>query len=218
MFEEDMTNSADQANESADQSSQQTATDLTSVLQKRVDDSQSFIETLKKEKQELADKLSSLEADVQGSQNVDKLLDEVRSHKEHLQKVETMEIPDSKSITDNVLKTLTERENVGIVQEALKSKFGSEYNTVAIDKAKSLGMTVDQLNSLSKTSPQAVVNMLSGTTGTPGVTASSQAAESYDSDKVYSELMTLRKTNPREFNKAHNQQALRKAILARSQR
>lgn len=142
--------------------------------------SQQYIPQLKDENEQLKARLAALQADLSKRETVEETLARFSTSRQP-QDTPTSEAPkglDEAAVQAMLQRTLTEREsqalstqNVNAVSSALESKYGDKAKEIVASKAKELGMTLQQVQSLAASSPQAVLAWFSAsaptTTGAP---------------------------------------------------
>lgn len=128
--------------------------------------SQQYIPTLKHESESKDAKIAALEAELASRKTAEQLLSE------HAVKPTLPETPPVQGLSEQpvdienlVIQALTRQQqatqaqqNEDAVQSVLRETFGETAKTVVAQKAAELGMTVEQLGALSRTSPKAVLS------------------------------------------------------------
>lgn len=126
--------------------------------------SQEFIPQLQNENATLKRELEQLRMQVEKLKGVEEVVERLASNQTNAStNANTL---DEKSIADLVQRTLSQREveaiqkaNVTAVVTSLQGKFGQEAEKSFYAKAQELGMSVQQMNALAATSPQAVLQL-----------------------------------------------------------
>lgn len=152
-------------------------TDELSIIKKRLDDSQEFIETLKRETKELRDRNKQMEEDLTRARSLDEVLDAVRESERGSTSEPTAPRFDENELLskleERVFQNLSQRqreelenENWNKTNELLKGKFGDKYIDQVNQRAKELGMPVSEMDRIAKTSPQALYDLVAGPSST----------------------------------------------------
>lgn len=128
--------------------------------------SQQYISTLKSENAKLMQELENLRVEVGKVRELEETLRTLTSSTQ-VPKQETPQGLDEKSVADLVNRTLSQREieaiqksNLSQVVSAVQSKFGAEAENKFYGRARELGMSNEEINSLAARSPQAVLSLL----------------------------------------------------------
>lgn len=126
--------------------------------------SQEFIPQLKQENASLRSEIEQLRAQVDKLKGVEEVVERLTSQQNNT--ATPGKVLDENAIADLVQRTLSKREveavqkaNVTSVVQTLQSQFGQEAEKAFYGKAQELGMSVQQMNSLAATSPQAVLQL-----------------------------------------------------------
>lgn len=126
--------------------------------------SQEFIPQLKQENASLRSEIEQLRAQVEKLKGVEEVVERLTSQQNNT--ATPGKVLDENAIADLVQRTLSKREveaiqkaNVTSVVQTLQSQFGQEAEKAFYGKAQELGMSVQQMNSLAATSPQAVLQL-----------------------------------------------------------
>lgn len=126
--------------------------------------SQEFIPQLKQENASLRSEIEQLRVQVEKLKAVEGVVERLTSQQNS--GATPPQVLDENAIADLVQRTLSKREveaiqkaNVTSVVQNLQSQFGQEAEKVFYGKAQELGMSVQQMNSLAATSPQAVLQL-----------------------------------------------------------
>ena len=126
--------------------------------------SQEFIPQLKQENATLRSELEQLRAQVEKLNRVEEAVNKLTTQNNNA--ATPANVMDESAIATLVQRTLSQREveavqkaNVTSVVQNLQSQFGQEAEKVFYGKAQELGMSVQQMNSLAATSPNAVMQL-----------------------------------------------------------
>lgn len=126
--------------------------------------SQEFIPTLKQENATLRSELDQLRAQVEKLKGVEEVVEKLTSQQNNA--ATPANVLDENAIAELVQRTLSKREieaiqkaNVTSVATTIQGQFGQDAEKVFYGKAQELGMSVQQMNSLAATSPQAVLQL-----------------------------------------------------------
>lgn len=136
--------------------------------------SQAFIPQLKDENERLKQELEAYKAEISKRQSVEEVIERFTTSRQPQEPAHTSEAPkglDEAAVQEMLQRTLTEREktalasqNVTAVRNALVTKYGDKAQEVVAAKAAELGMTMDSINSLAASSPQAVLSWFQAST------------------------------------------------------
>lgn len=156
------------------------ANDQYAKLQKRLDDKDEFIETLKSERKADAEKMLKLEqqlqelqeqwqADRKTNENVREAMEKITSQRE-VSSTDRAEVNLDEVVekaTQRLKETMTaeqmaakQAENFSKVEEAVKGTFGSEFMPALTKRCEELGMSLVELDNLAKAAPQAAIELL----------------------------------------------------------
>lgn len=126
--------------------------------------SQEFIPQLKQENASLRSEIEQLRVQVEKLKAVEGVVERLTSQQNN--GATPPQVLDENAIASYVERTLSKREieavqkaNVTSVVQTLQSQFGQEAEKAFYGKAQELGMSVQQMNSLAATSPQAVLQL-----------------------------------------------------------
>lgn len=217
------TQSSQQNSTNPDQGQQQSAgiseSERMNVLQKRVDDSQSFINQLKTENAEMRSTLDAMHDKLSQQSNVDDLLSELRN--KNSQTTETPDPVDPNTVAQMVRSELRAEDNMTRVQRELLQAHGDDYNKIVVQEAQKMGMSLEQLNEMATTTPDAVIRLFGKKEQTQSYSAPS--GSTVDAQRVAQQVnnetnsleyfRNLRKTDPRLYSSPEIQKAYREAIL-----
>lgn len=136
--------------------------------------SQAFIPQLKDENERLKRELEAYKAEVSKRQSVEEVIERFTTSRQPQEPAQTSEAPkglDEAAVQEMLQRTLTEREksalasqNVSAVRNALVTKYGDKAQEVVAAKAQELGMSMESINSLAASSPQAVLSWFQAST------------------------------------------------------
>lgn len=129
--------------------------------------SQAFIPQLKDENERLKAQLAALQSDASKRETVEEVIARFTANRQTPEPTPTSEAPkglDEATVEEILQRTLTQREkqtvaaqNVSLVRNALVSKFGDKAQEAVSAKAKELGMSMELVDQLAASSPQAVL-------------------------------------------------------------
>jgi FtsZ-binding cell division protein ZapB len=115
---------------------------------------------------ELSEENKRLQEEVAKKSGIEEVLKHMEESNQNQQEQPSSNMFDETKVSELVSKTLAEREQLALVtsnQEKFKSqlteKFGDKAETVYLDKAKALGMSLSTLNGLISSSPQAALEL-----------------------------------------------------------
>ncbi len=130
--------------------------------------SQQYIPQLKDENERLKREMEQYKAELTKRQSVEEVIERFTTNRQTQEQTQTSDAPkglDEAAVQEMLQRTLTEREksamasqNVSAVRNALVTKYGDKAPEVVAAKAAELGMTMDSINSLAASSPQAVLS------------------------------------------------------------
>ncbi len=133
-----------------------------------LDASQKFIPQLKDENERLKEQLAALQADLSKREAVEDVISRFTSSRQPQDPEHTSEAPkglDEAAVQEMLQRTLSEREkqtvasqNINSVRNALVAKYGEKAQEQVTAKAKELGLSMQQLDQLAASSPQAVLS------------------------------------------------------------
>lgn len=125
--------------------------------------SQDFIQTLKREKQELEDRYRAAQAELEKRSSVEDIVQRLASQNGDAGKTNTSGLSEQQ-IAELVASQLTQHQQVSIETQNLKSvnetliqRFGEKAGETLKAKADELGLTVRELGELAKKTPKAVL-------------------------------------------------------------
>lgn len=125
--------------------------------------SQEFIQTLKREKQEVEDKLRAMQQELEKRSSVEDIVQRLASQNGDAGKTNTSGLSEQQ-IAELVASQLTQHQQASIEAQNLKSvndtliqRFGEKAGETLKAKADELGLTVQQLGDLAKKTPKAVL-------------------------------------------------------------
>jgi len=128
--------------------------------------SQDFIPQLKTEKEQLEIKLANLQKEVERLSTVEDTVTKLTSGQSQ-QATQTPTGLSAEEVANLVTQTLSQREtkatqdaNLKVVVSQLQESFGKDAEVNFYSKAKELGMSVEEMNTLAAKSPQAVFKIL----------------------------------------------------------
>lgn len=133
-----------------------------------LDASQKFIPQLKDENERLKAQLEALQAEASKREAVEDVIARFTANRQTQETTHTSEAPkglDEATVLQMVQSQLTQREqqsvasqNVSSVRNALVSKYGEKAQEQVSNKARELGLSMEQVNQLAASSPQAVLS------------------------------------------------------------
>ena len=141
--------------------------------------SQQYIPQLKDENEQLKARLAAYESDASKRETVEEVIARLTTNRQPQEPAPTSEAPkglDEAAVQKLLQQTLAQREqqtvasqNMNSVRNALVSKFGDKAQEVVSAKAAELGMSMQQIDHLAATAPQAVLTWFQASTHTtPG--------------------------------------------------
>lgn len=126
---------------------------------------QEYIPSLKHEKEDKDKEIETLRERVEQLSSLEQTVLELTREKE--KPGTTVQSLNEEDIANLVRQTLTKTQseatqiqNIQIITSTLREKFGDKAENVFYDKAKELGLTVDEMNALAAKTPKAVLTML----------------------------------------------------------
>jgi len=154
---------------------------------------QQFIDTLKSEKEQMADRLKALEEELQTKSSMEELLEQMRVQPNNPDQPGPTAPPVDESellakLEQQVFDKLTaqqqqaqQKQNWDSVVDALQAKHGEKYQDYVTTKAQELGLTQDQVIEMGATTPKALLGLMDVQSSTgPAPTRSSERAPNYD--------------------------------------
>ncbi len=130
--------------------------------------SQQYIPQLKDENERLKAEIEAARAELSKRETVEEIIARFTANRQPVEATQTSEAPkglDEAAVQEMLQRTLTEREkqtlatqNMSSVRNALVSKFGDKAQEAVSAKAKELGMSMQQIDHLAATAPQAVLS------------------------------------------------------------
>lgn len=193
-----------------------------SVLKKRMDDKDSFIEQLKKEAQEAREQAADFAAEKK-QKDMEEILDEVRRLKEAQASSKLGTMPDTKELAAQVKQELEQEQtkkqletNFKEVSQKLTSMFGGDkVDSKVREIAESNGLTYDDMIGIAQKSPKAIYRMMGIDQQAPQGSQFSQGSintqglpQTNTKDHAY--YSKLRQENPMEYWKPEVQKEFRK--------
>lgn len=134
--------------------------------------SQQFIETLKSEKQTQSEQLQTLQTELEKRKSVEEvansLLNTNPTQKTEATTDEPKGLDENKvaELVNNILSSKTQEqqqaENLNKVLSSLNEQYGDKARVVVAERAKELGMSLKQMEQLSKDNPAAAVVLMGG--------------------------------------------------------
>lgn len=213
------------------------------VLKKRLNDKDSFIETLKSETKEYRDRIQQLESQLQQAKTIDELLERVKEYEPS----DTSEPTAPRLDEDKLLSKLEERvfgklsqkqretvetQNWNESVSKLQEKFGDKYIDYVRNRATELAVPIEEMDRLAKTSPRAFMELVTGqqqrattqpTTPSQRTSSAMQSQEKHN-EEYFDRINRLRFAKGPEgdearrvFNSKDYQANWRKAILSKVQ-
>jgi len=190
------------------------------ILEKRLQDKDEFINTLKEENQKTREMYASLEERLQ---NISKI-EEVLSSKGQQQDVGTQEKTglDEDALVGKVIENLNKKQaeeqyqkNFNSVVERLKEEFGEQNIEAKVQEAAAAnGFSVEDMKVTARKSPKAFFKLVGLEGGnrpvTPTPMRGSQTAPQEQEEKDFAYYARLMRENPREYWKPEVQREFRK--------
>jgi len=192
------------------------------MLQKRLNDKDEFINTLKEENQETRQMYSTLEERMNSMEEIS----EVLKGKEQVVDNQNTNL-DENALVGKVIDNLNQKQtqdlqdkNYTNVLSRLDQEFGSAHIEEKVAQAaQANGLSIDDMRETARKSPTAFYNLvgLKGQTNTaqnPAPTRGTVVPPQETLDKGFSYYSELMRTNPKEYWKADTQREYRKLFLA----
>lgn len=195
------------------------------VMQKRIGDKDSFIDTLKEENQKLREEMTSIATKVESMGSVEDQLKRMEEAKNSNQDTTL----DEETLVSKILGTLEAKttqevqdKNFKEVSETLVKTYGADkVDDVVRQAAAKVNLKFDDMLELAKKSPKAVYEMVGVTRSAPASATPSQSTHvGYTTDNQTKEqklayFSKLRKDNPKEYFKPETQKAFRETCLSK---
>jgi len=189
-----------------------------SVLQKRLQDKDDFINTLKEEGQSYREMVAQMDERLKNMESISEVLK--KSGKE--QDVSNQDTNlDEDALVGKVIENLSKQKaeeqmqaNWNTVVATVEEKFGKQYvNEKVKEAAAANGLSVSDMKETARKSPQAfykLMNLDGQQRVTPQPTRSNAAAPDFNNEKDFAYYSRLMRENPREYWKAETQREFRK--------
>lgn len=188
------------------------------VLQKRLQDKDDFINTLKEEGQTYREMVAQMDERLKNMEKISEVLNKSGQEQDVSNQDTNL---DEDALVGKVIENLSKQEaeqrmeqNWNTVVSTVEEQFGKQYvNEKVKEAAEANGLSVSDMKETARKSPQAFYKLmgLEGTTSrTPQPTRSSVAAPQETNEKDFAYYSRLMRENPREYWKPETQREFRK--------
>lgn len=192
-----------------------------SVLQKRLNDSQDYIKNLESENQQTREMYASAEERLKNMGKIEEVLNQRNAQDVGNQENTGL---DEDALVGKVIENLNKKQteeaqqkNYNNVLNKLSAEFGEQYVEDKVSEAaRSNGLTVDDMVSTARKSPDAFYTLMGMKRNTqqgvqtPTPTRGTQQPPQDSNTKDFAYYSNLMRTNPREYWKAETQREFRK--------
>ena len=196
------------------------------VLEKRLNDKDEFINTLKEENQRTREMYASLEERLQNLSKIEEVLTS-KGQEQDVGNQDTTGLDEDAlvgKVIENLNKKQTEakmQQNYMTVVERLKAEFGEQNVEEKVQQAaQANGLTVDDMRETARKSPQAFYKLVgieqTKQTVTPPPMRGSQTPPQETNEKDFAYYARLMRENPREYWKPEVQREFRKLFTQKS--
>lgn len=191
------------------------------VLQKRVNDKDEFIDTLKRENQETREMYASLEERLKNVEKIDEVLNKQGQNQQDVNNQATG--LDENELVGKVIENLNKKQaeeemnkNYNVALGRLNNEFGEQHiETKVQEAAKQNGLSVNDMVQTARKSPQAFYKLMGLEGGQRASTASPtrstvNAPIEGNNEKDFAYFSRMMRENPREYWKPETQREFRK--------
>lgn len=189
-----------------------------SILQKRLQDKDEFINTLKEEGQSYREMVAQMDERLKNMEQISEVLNKSGQEQDVSNQDTNL---DEDALVGKVIENLSKQEaekrmeaNWNTVVSTVEDKFGKQYvNEKVKQAADANGLSVSDMKETARKSPQAFYKLmgLDGTTrNSPQPTRSSMAPPEDNNEKDFAYYSRLMRENPREYWKPDTQREFRK--------
>lgn len=195
------------------------------VMQKRLNDKDEFISTLKEENQKTREMYASLEERLNNLDKISEVLDRGQEQDVNSQVTSLDEDELVGKVIDNLNKKQTEQKmesNYNSVVDRLSNEFGEQHIESKVQEAaQQNGLSVKDMVETARKSPQAFYKLMGleqrTNIQTPSPTRSTITAPIDTNEKDFAYYSRLMRENPREYFKPETQREFRKLFQKKEQ-